>query len=286
MSTADPSGPSNRSPDEARLREVVRRAIERDGHLVVDTECDLGAVYNGRGANSRTVVVLADSNEPGRTSLLLGHIRTIDPACRPVVLHGGDDVGSATIALRHGARPCPGLLVQPAGREDPEQLVQYLSQRMGDALRAPSESAIDDGAASARRALGLAVDGNMVGAIVEIATIEGLDAVMVAVDYLTGISESLLDRIRHRSRYPVPVELVLDRLAVVSGNDVGLCFTMLQRAGLRASGLDLDIDELVLAHGSSGVLFGAFHSANALVRFRGERSWLPPRSVLDQIDPM
>lgn len=150
-------------------------------------------------------------------------------------------------------------------------------------LERPEPPHSTDTAAIVQSALELAADGRMADATVVLAALEGTDAAVAAADDLTDRCVLLLRRIRRRSRYPIPVHLVLARLEVPAGSDAGLCFTMLQRSAFRASGLDLDLEELVVRHGSDGVVFGAFHSTHALVCFTGERWWRTPRSILAEM---
>lgn len=265
---------------EPARRAMVWRSMTDHGHHVRRVRSDdalISAVENDRPA---VVAVHAASPDVVRTAQLLRELSAVDPRCRLIVAHEDDDAASASVALRYGAHPCPVPVLAPSGatvqhRQVRARLDEILSRRLStDPL-----VAVD----MARRALELATDRQLLAATLELSRITGADAAIAGAEHFTEASAAILRRIAQRSRFPVPAHLLLERLAVPTDAEIGVCFTMVQRAAFRVAGVDVPLEEIVSAHGHHGVLFGAFHSTAALVRFSAQRWWRSPRSVLDEL---
>ena len=86
--------------DQEPIRRIVRRALERDGHEVLDaSEGEMGMQLLERHAAD---VVITDIFMPGQDGILtLRQIRKKFPAVKVIVISGGDSTG--LLDLRHDA---------------------------------------------------------------------------------------------------------------------------------------------------------------------------------------
>lgn len=262
------------------LRAVACGVLDDHGLEVTRVGSDQ-ALIEAAGRASHPVVVLTGSPTGATgTAQLLRELSMADPSCRVLVLHDEDDVASASVALRHGAHPCPVPAVVPAA---PASQHVLLRARLEEVLAptAPQDRLL--GVVMARRALDMAADRRLLVATIELSRIDGTEATIAATESLTDSATSILRRIAQRSRYPVPADLLLERLTVPTDADVGICFAMVQRAAFRVAGVDLPLEEIIATHGARGALFGAFHSAHALVQFGAQRWWRSPKSILEEV---
>lgn len=264
-----------------------RRTLERGGHVVVASTDDVQRLSMATRDEPSTAVIVADRADLGRTAGLLGDISVLHPNCQIVVLHDVDDVHSASTALHHGARSCArsdDTFGDDSVPPDPSEAAHRLDNTVAEVLAAASVTDRSSAESIARQALDLATDGQTVDALAELCRIEGKVAALAAADHMTNTCAMVLCRVAGRTRFPIPLDYVMDRLCVPSDADVGLCYPLLQRAAFRSAGFDLDLEELATTHGHRGVLFGAFHSTRAVLQFLAERWWRTPRSILDELD--
>lgn len=86
--------------DQESIRRVVRRALEQQGHQVLDaSDGEMGMAILARHAAD---VVITDIFMPGQDGILtLGQIRKQFPEVKVVVMSGGDSTG--TLDLRRDA---------------------------------------------------------------------------------------------------------------------------------------------------------------------------------------
>ncbi|HSP01865.1 MAG TPA: hypothetical protein VLR27_00085 [Acidimicrobiales bacterium] len=108
-----------------------------------------------------------------------------------------------------------------------------------------------------------------------------------AIEVLVAAGASALERLRGRSRYPVPADLLVQHLpphvGTLEGVDFALWWGMVESVAFRASGLRLPAFDLDLAERPHAVAFGAFHAASTIVRFTARRQWRQPVDLLGDL---
>lgn len=115
------------------------------------------------------------------------------------------------------------------------------------------------------------------------------DPEMVAevVDVLVAAGAASLERLRNRSRYPVPTELLVQHLpahvGTLEGKDFSLWWNMVEAVAFRASGLRLPAPGLGVNDRRFAVVFGAFHATSTIVRFTARRQWRQPADLLGDL---
>lgn len=120
-----------------------------------------------------------------------------------------------------------------------------------------------------------------------LASIRDADMVAEVVDVLLAAGAASLERLRNRSRYPVPTELLVQHLpahvGTLQGADFSLWWNMVEAVAFRASGLRLPVPGLGLPDGRFAVAFGAFHATSTIVRFTARRQWRQPAELLGDL---
>lgn len=117
-----------------------------------------------------------------------------------------------------------------------------------------------------------------------LASIRDDAALVEVVDVLVAAGAAALERLRHRSRYPVPTALLVEHLpahvGTLEGADFSLWWNMVEAAAFRASGLRLPVPDMGPAGRPHAVAFGAFHATSTIVRFTARRQWRKPGELL------
>jgi len=107
------------------------------------------------------------------------------------------------------------------------------------------------------------------------------------VEVLIAAGAAALERLRNRSRYPVPTDLLVQHLPAHVGTLTGMDFSqwwgMVQAVAFRASGLRLPVADVDLAERPHAVAFGAFHATSTIVRFTARRQWRQPAALLGDL---
>lgn len=107
------------------------------------------------------------------------------------------------------------------------------------------------------------------------------------IEVLVDAGAGALERLRDRSRYPVPADLLVHHLSphvgTLEGVDFALWWGMVESVAFRASGLRLPSFDLDLAERPHAVAFGAFHAASTIVRFTARRQWRQPVDLLGDL---
>ncbi|HAS09656.1 MAG TPA: hypothetical protein DCS55_03925 [Acidimicrobiaceae bacterium] len=115
------------------------------------------------------------------------------------------------------------------------------------------------------------------------------DPRMVAemVEVLIASGAAALERLRNRSRYPVPTDLLVQHLpthvGTLTGRDFSRWWSMVEAIAFRASGLRLPVADMDLAERPHAVAFGAFHATSTIVRFTARRQWRRPADLLGDL---
>lgn len=241
----------------------ARTALEAAGHRV-QRVCEIADLVTLAGEEQVAVVVVdaedlaaADLADDVRTAVATGGGELF-------ALHGEDDgVPALWRSFRRGAVPwslgpiasLPGLA--PAGSFAAELALDALHE---DLL------------------------GRHVEACRLLASIRDADMVAEVVDVLVAAGAASLDRLRNRSRYPVPTDLLVQHLpahvGTLQGVDFALWWNMVEAVAFRASGLRLPVPGLGLPDRRFAVAFGAFHATSTIVRFTARRQWRQPADLL------
>lgn len=120
-----------------------------------------------------------------------------------------------------------------------------------------------------------------------LASIRDPEMVADVVEVLVAAGVASLERLRNRSRYPVPTELLVQHLpahiGTLQGADFALWWSMVEAVAFRASGLRLPVPEVGLGHRRHAVAFGAFHATSTIVRFTARRQWRQPADLLGDL---
>lgn len=107
------------------------------------------------------------------------------------------------------------------------------------------------------------------------------------VDVLVAAGAASLERLRHRSRYPVPTDLLVQHLpshvGTLQGTDFALWWNMVEAAAFRASGLRLPLPDTGRPGRPHALAFGAFHATSTILRFTARRQWRPPATLLGDL---
>jgi len=243
---------------------AVRRSLQECGHevIVVTSPAELLAV--ALTVPVRVVVTDACATNDGTVPVPLAAADSIAPGAHVVVIHGPDDVPGMWRTYRDGALPWT--------TSSPLEL--------GTALDPVPVS----GEAAAVEALHHELLGRHVRACEAIAAVRDPDDVVELIETLLDAGAAALDRLRARSRYPVPTDLVVAQLpAHVGGSAFPMCWSMLQAMAFRSSGLHLPLLELEMPEQRFGAAEGAFHAASTIVRFTARRQWRRPTELLGDL---
>lgn len=120
-----------------------------------------------------------------------------------------------------------------------------------------------------------------------LASIRDPEMVAEVVEVLVAAGVASLERLRNRSRYPVPTELLVQHLpahvGTLQGTDFALWWTMVEAVAFRASGLRLPVPEAGVAPRRYAAAFGAFHATSTIVRFTARRQWRQPADLLGDL---
>lgn len=120
-----------------------------------------------------------------------------------------------------------------------------------------------------------------------LASIRDPEMVAEVVDVLVAAGAAALERLRNRSRYPVPTELLVQHLpphvGTLQGTDFAVWWNMVEAVAFRASGLRLPVPALGVADRRFAVAFGAFHATSTIVRFTARRQWRQPAELLGDL---
>lgn len=257
----------------AVLRAAGVEARPRRAHETLEESCDgasglvLEGVYS-LGANVATLTRQLRSERPGLDVVV---------ALQPRDVHG------AWSCMRAGATPwtraSDGSLL--AAEQATAALVDLVERHVRGGFAAAPHAVrrtIDD-------ALDLALANDPRRAIAELCSIAPGAATATALQVLTDTCAALLRRLRGRSRYPVPLRYVADRLQVSGDDDVQLCLRFLYDASFRNAGVVIDSSDLFPAESERDRLYGAFEATIALLRFAAARSWTTPQRVLGAVAP-
>lgn len=112
------------------------------------------------------------------------------------------------------------------------------------------------------------------------------DPLLVAgvVDVLVETGAAALERLRERSRYPVPTDLLVTHLPTHAGIEDGAAFSrwwnMVEVVAFRAAGLRLTAPHPRPDAPPFDVAFSAFHATSTIVRFTARRQWRRPDALL------
>lgn len=120
-----------------------------------------------------------------------------------------------------------------------------------------------------------------------VASIRDPALVAEVVEVLVAAGAAALERLRNRSRYPVPAELLVqhlpDHIGTLEGIDFSLWWNMVEAAAFRASGLRLPVPGADLVERPFAAAFGAFHATTTIVRFTARRQWRKPVDLLGDL---
>ncbi len=176
----------------------------------------------------------------------------------------------------------------------PEEMWSFFSlgaaphrMRVADELAAVFEAGSASGAAIAIEALRYEMQGRTEEACETLARLTVPDCAVEAIDALSAVGVGALERLRRRTRYLVPTELLVEHLpehlGTLDGERFSLWWSMVEQIAFRAAGLQLPIRSLELEARHLEAVFGAFHAAGTLVRFTARRQWCRPEHVLDEV---
>lgn len=244
---------------------TVRRALEADGHRVRSVD-DVAALAGAVGEDHPALIVV---HAPDLVGVEAGNEVTASAAASGAELfalhRAGDDVSSLWRSYRRGAVPwmlgsetLPGLA--PKGSFGGELALDALHDEL----------------------LGHHVDSCRL-----LASIREPDALAEVVEVLVAAGAASLERLRNRSRYPVPTELLVQHLSphvgTLEGIDFSLWWNMVEAAAFRASGLRLPVPDTGVPARPHALAFGAFHATSTIVRFTARRQWRKPAELLGDL---
>lgn len=234
----------------------VRRALHDAGHRL-RTASTLGGI--AAGPEERVAVVVVDA------ATLQGDV-AVPGGAVVFARHAADDhVDALWRSYRHGAVPWT------VGTES-VPVVATTGAVAGElALEALHEDLL----------------GRHAAACLLLASVREPEDLHEVVDVLVAAGAASLERLRHRSRYPVPTDLLVQHLpshvGTLQGTDFALWWNMVEAAAFRASGLRLPLPDTGRPGRPHALAFGAFHATSTILRFTARRQWRPPATLLGDL---
>ena len=250
---------------DATVDTTVRSALEDAGHRVRCVASVADLVDLARTEPVAVVAIAADQVEAAHAEDG-GWAWALPAGAELFAVHGAaDDVSSLWRSYRRGAVPwvlgatsLPGLA--PDGTFGGELALDALHEELL---------------------------GRHVEACRLLASIRDQQVIAEVVEILVAAGAAALERLRNRSRYPVPTELLVQHVpahvGTLEGADFAQWWGMVEAVAFRASGLRLPVSELDLAERPHAVAFGAFHATSTIVRFTARRQWRQPAELLGDL---